>query len=199
MATSVRYVTLLAGLGAVAAFSLADMLLPVLLGPGFERVAPNLKILSLGLVPLGLMRTATSIAVVKKEPRQLALVGLEGFITFVIIVVLLVPRFGSLGASMAVAAAFGVAGVRALQRMGLAAIVTRSKLPATVALTSVLAIFAIPGVEQWVASGAAIVLFVVAAFSLRIVSWPELRQGLGALVGNKGAGAQDHTFKGGRA
>ena len=198
MATSVRYVTLLAGLGAVAAFSFADVLLPVMLGPGFERVAPNLKVLALGLIPLGLIRTATSIAVVKKEARQIALVGVEGFVTFLVVVVLLVPRIGSLGASAAVAAAFGVAGARALSRMGLQAIANRGRLPRTVALTGVLVIFAIPGIGHWVASALAIVLFVASAFGLGIVSLRELHQGFGALMGRTQSEAGPVVFKEGR-
>jgi O-antigen/teichoic acid export membrane protein len=178
MAVPLRYVTALACLGAVVVFAIADPILPVLLGPDFGPVATNLKVLALGLIPLGLIRTATSLAAVQKTSRQAVLIGVEGFAVFFALTLVFVPRWGSIGASAAVVAAFLVAGVRAGYRMGLARIADEAKFVRTVAATSVLAVFFIPGVPDVVAGAIAVVTFGALMHVMGVVRTEEIREGL---------------------
>ena len=184
MATSLRYVTVLAGLGAISVFSLADVVIPVVLGPGFERVALNLKILAVGMIPLGVVRAATSLAIVQKASRQAVFIGLEGFVVFLVLNLALVPRLGSLGASVAVSAAFVVAGARALYRMGLQRVAADARLGWAVLATSGIVLFLVPGIAHVVASLASIGCFLGVVAGFRLVRTADIRDGLGRLLGS---------------
>jgi O-antigen/teichoic acid export membrane protein len=193
MATALRYVTFLACFGVVLAFALADWVMPLLLGPGFEAVVPNLKILAIGLVPLGLIRTATSLAVVQKAPRQVVLIGVEGLLVFIVLTLVLVPRWGSLGASTAVCGAFMSAGLRAGFRMGLGEIARRAMLVRSIAPMAVLGLFYVPTLSQGVAGATSIGIFLVAGVALRVVRPEELLEAAHRVGGRGGESVRNRA------
>jgi O-antigen/teichoic acid export membrane protein len=183
MATSLRYMTIMSCVVIIGVFTASDWVFPMILGPGFERVSLNLKILSIGLVPLGLVRTAYSVAVVHKAARQVVLVGIEGVAAFLLLTAILVPGLESLGASIAVTTAFFVSGARSIQRMELATIVARSRLGRSLAPAVALALLWVPLLPRLMAGGLALATYLGVATALGVIRADELRLGQRRLFG----------------
>jgi hypothetical protein len=132
-------------------------------------------LLALGLIPLGLVRSATTLAVVRKTGRSVVLMGAEGLGGFVVVAIVLVPMFGSIGASVAVLAAFVVAGLRAWHRMGLGPILARARFGRVVASGGLVALFLVPSVSALALGTLASALYLGTLFAVRALDVAELR------------------------
>ncbi len=90
-------------------------------------VAENLEVLSLATLSVPLVRTVTSLAILRREPEKVLRIAAGALLAFVVLAVLLVPRCHSLGASTAVASALGVAGIIAYFQYPLTAALKRAR------------------------------------------------------------------------
>jgi O-antigen/teichoic acid export membrane protein len=182
MAASLRYVTLMAVAIVIGIFALGDRVLPVLLGDGFDRVDLNLQILALGLIPLAVVRTATTAAVVRGWAAQAVLMGAEGLLAFLVLAVVLVGSMGSIGASIAVSMAFVVAGTRAVFRMDLAPVLRRSLYLRTIGPAVLVFSFAIPGPDPILIGVFAMTAYAASVVALGALSPGELREAVRRLT-----------------
>ncbi len=182
MAASLRYVTLMAVVIVIGIFALGDRVIPLLLGEGFARVDLNLRILALGLVPLAVVRTATTAAVVKGWAAHAVLMGAEGLVAFLVLAVTLVGSMGSIGASIAVSMAFVVAGTRAVFRMDLASVLRRAHYVRTIGPAVLVAAFAVAGVDPIVIGAFVMAAYTAAVMAFGVLTTGELREAVRRLT-----------------
>lgn len=108
---SLKYLTIASFSFLLMVHALGEWAVRTAMGEQFLPVVSNLKVLAFGLLPVALIRTGVSLAVVNKKPRRYLAVAVGTLTTFLIIAAVLVPRLGSLGAAVAIALAQGCAAV----------------------------------------------------------------------------------------
>ncbi len=81
------------------------------MGEEYLPVVANLRIFVFALLPMAFVRTGISLALLHKHPGKALRVTAGALATFILAAAILVPGRGSYGASLAVALAFGSAGI----------------------------------------------------------------------------------------
>jgi O-antigen/teichoic acid export membrane protein len=149
-------------------------------------VVANLKVLAVGLLPLALVRTAVSQAMILKQPGRAVAVAGAGLVTFVVVAVALVPRLGALGASLSVAGAVAAAGVAAYRQFALGNILGVARFWRVV-LCGIppVAIASMPGVPGAAAAAVGLVLYAGLLLGTGALSTGEMRRVMRAVVGGR--------------
>jgi stage V sporulation protein B len=174
---SLKYLTIGTFVFVLAIDGVGETAVRLILGEAYLPVVVNLKVLALGLLPVALVRTAVNQAVVHKRPGWAVAVGGGGLAGFVVLAVTLVPRWGSLGASVSVAGAVAVAGLVAYRQAALGGVLRvarfwRVVLPGIPALL----LAALPGVPPLVTATGALVLYAGLLWAARALTVEEVRR-----------------------
>jgi O-antigen/teichoic acid export membrane protein len=183
LAHSLKYLTICTFAFVVVVDAVGEPVVRVLLGTAYLPVVTNLKVLALGLLPLALVRTAVSQAMIQKRPGQAVAVAGAGLLAFVVIAVTLVPRLGALGASISVAGAVVAAGLVAHRQFALGDVLGVARFWRVV-LSGVpaLALVAVPGIPGAASGAAALALFAVLLARSGALTMDEVRRVSRAVV-----------------
>lgn len=156
-------------------FAVGPWAVRTLWGEAFLGVIPNLLLVAPAALTQPFVRTALSLAVLESRLRRNLELGLVAVGSFVVACWLLVPRFGSFGATAALlVASFSSAAAAAVHLRGsgiLAVARTRRHLCVAAAPAAVLIA---AGGAPW-AAAAAVPLYVVLLSATGVVRWGELR------------------------
>lgn len=174
---SLKYLTIGTFAFVLAVDAVGAAVVRLALGAAYLPVVPNLQILALGLLPIALVRTAVNQAMLHKEPARAVAVAGGGLVGFVVLAVLLVPAWGSLGASVSVAGAVAGAGLVAYRQFALGEVLRvarfwRVVLPGIPAL----ALSVVPGLPSGVTAVAALALYGALLFGVRAVTAEEVHR-----------------------
>ena len=116
LGVALRFLTIAGGLFVLAVLALGPWGVGVLLGEDYLGVLPNLYVVAVAALLVPYVRSAVALAVVEDRVRLVLQLGLISVAVFALAVALLVPGYGSLGASVAVVlAVFSAAAVAVLQ------------------------------------------------------------------------------------
>jgi O-antigen/teichoic acid export membrane protein len=174
---SLKYLTIGTFVFVLGIDAVGETAVRVVLGPAYLPVVANLKVLAIGLLPVALVRTAVNQAVVHKRPGWAVAVAGGGLAGFVVLALVLVPRWGSLGASISVAGAVAAAGLVAYRQSALGNVLSvarfwRVVLPGI----PVLLLAAVPGVPSLLAGAVALGLYAGLLWAIRAVTIDEVRR-----------------------
>jgi O-antigen/teichoic acid export membrane protein len=173
---SLKYLTITAVGFVLVVHALGGWLVETLLGEEYLPVVAALKILSLSLLPVALVRAGLSVAMVRLESGRAVQVAAGGLATFLLAAAFLVPAAGSAGASVSAALAVGATGALAAVRFALGPVLRvagygRLALAGAAALLS----FLLPW-SDLLAGAVALPVFISLLFALKVVSAAELRR-----------------------
>jgi O-antigen/teichoic acid export membrane protein len=174
---SLKYLTIGTFVFVLVVDGVGEAAVRLILGAAYLPVVVNLKVLALGLLPVALVRTAVNQALVHKRPGWALAVAGGGLVGFVILAVTLVPRWGSLGASVSVAGAVAVAGLVAYRQAALGGVLSvarfwRVVLPGI----AVLLLAALPGVPPLATASGGLVLYAALLWAARALTVEEIRR-----------------------
>lgn len=183
LGASLKYLTIASFLFLFVVHALGAWAVGRIMGEQYLPVVANLKMLAIGLLPLGLIRSGISIAMVHKQPGKVLWVTAGALVTFVLAAAVLVPRAGSYGASAAVALAFGTAAVITYHQFPLAPVLAVARFWRVMLLGLVaLGALALPSPPLVPVGILTIVFYVWLLFWGKVVSVREIRQIGRALV-----------------
>lgn len=174
---SLKYLTLAALAFVLLVHSLGGWLVHTLLGDAYLPVVESLKILSLTLLPVALVRTGLSVAMVRLESRLALLMTGSALVAFLLVGAILVPAAGSSGASIAATAALATCAVVAAVAFRLGAVM-RSARYGRLAVSGVAAVsgaWLLPGPDPLTGAVAAVVLLIL-ILAGRVVTPGEIRR-----------------------
>jgi O-antigen/teichoic acid export membrane protein len=181
---ALRYLIVAAVLFVLAVLAVARFSVELLFGAAYLPVVPNLSIVALAALGAPFVRTALSYAVLRVRVARSGALGLVSVGGFVVAAALLIPRYASLGASIAVVVgslAGAVVSIAQIHGSGILA-EARWKLQ-LVAAAPPAVLLLIAGPAPLVAAGAG-VLYLALVFALRVAEWKDLRQVAVAAVGS---------------
>ena len=155
-----------------------------LLGARYLPVVPNLELLALGLLPIALVRTGITVATVLKTPRSVLWIAMGALGAFALGAVVLVPRYGAHGVSVALASAVVCAAVITCFQFHLGSVLAVARFWRLL-LLGILAygVMVLPFSSAVWEDLLATALFVVSLFVARVVSARELREVVLGFVG----------------
>jgi len=184
VAYTLKYLTIAAFSFLLIVHAVGPWLVQAAMGERYLPVLINLRILALGLVPIGLVRTGISLAVVHRQPGKALRITAGALTVFLSASAVLVPRFAAVGASAAVALAFGCAGMIAYRQFSLGPVLAAAHFWRTILFGVVtLGVLSLPlasGLPMAILAGG---LFLSLLFAGKVVSIREIRligQGLAA-------------------
>lgn len=114
---ALRYLSIASGLFVLSVLAAAPWAVPMLLGESFGGVVPNLVVIAWAVLPVPYIRTALALEVVRDRLARNLLLGATAISVFGACAFALIPRFASLGASVAVVLAIWVAGAVAILQL----------------------------------------------------------------------------------
>lgn len=174
---SLKYLTIAAFAFLIAVHMVGAWSLDRILGEQFTQAADNLKLIAFGLIPLGLIRTGFSVATLYKQPVKVFPVTGAALAAFVVAAILLVPGYGSFGASGAVVIALATAGVITYFQFSLApALAIARYWRLVIAGFVALGILAVPSITPMILGPFAMALFVCLLFWGKVIGASEIRQ-----------------------
>jgi O-antigen/teichoic acid export membrane protein len=177
LAYSLKYLTIGTFAFVLAVDAVGEMAVRVVLGADYLPVVTNLKVLAVGLLPLALVRTAVTQAMILKQPGRAVAVAGAGLTAFIAVAVALVPRLGALGASISVAGAVAAAGLVAYQQFALGDVLGAARFWRVV-LSGIppVVLAAAPGIPALAAGALALLLYATLLFGIRAVTGDEVRR-----------------------
>jgi O-antigen/teichoic acid export membrane protein len=180
---SLKYLTLAALAFVLLVHALGGWMVHRFLGDAYLPVVESLRILALSLLPVALIRTAMSVAMVRLEGGRALLMTGSGLVAFVVVGAVLVPAAGSSGASIAASAALAVCAAvgAAVSRLGPVMASARYGRLALAGLVSVAGAFLLPGPAPLTGAVAAVTLSVL-VLAGGVVSPGEIRRLASAFV-----------------
>ena len=108
---SLKYLTIASFSFLIAIHTLGTWGVKMVWGDEYLPVVSNLKILTLGLLAVPLIRTGISLAILHKQPNKVFWATATALAIFILVASFIVPHRGSYGASVAIALALWSAGV----------------------------------------------------------------------------------------
>lgn len=127
IASLLRYLGIAACLVILVVFAFSDAVVQSVLGARYLPVADVLCTLAFGLPPLALLSTGSCTALIRKQPRRLMLINLVAFLVFVAAGAAVIPRYGAIGAAVAMVIALAAAAGVAIWVFSLAGVVSRAR------------------------------------------------------------------------
>ena len=183
LGVALKYLTISAFAFLLVVHAFGPWLVRHALGNAYLPVIANLETLALGLLPIPLVRSCLSVAIVRKEARKALVMAAGGVVAFAALGIALVPGSGSQGASMAAALAVAITGVLGAVEFSLWPVLKAVRFGWLLACGGLAAlVFALPWGARPVLGAAATLLFVTSLFLSRVVSTAELRRLAGAFV-----------------
>ncbi len=177
IAHSLRYLTISAFGLVLLVHGFADVVIEVALGPDYQPVAPNIRVLVLALIPLALIHTGMTLATVNKNPVPAVRVGLSGLVAFAFAAPLMVKSHGSMGASVAVVFALGVAGLVAYFQFSLPTVLTNARYFRVVCLGAALVAWMfMPHNQVLFTASWTIIVFLLLLFGTKSLTLNEVRK-----------------------
>ena len=171
---SLKYLTIASFSFLFVVHGLGSWAVEVTMGAQYFPVVANLKLLAFGLLPLGLISTGISMAMVHKQPGKVLRVTGGALVTFVLVSAVLIPHAGSYGASAAVALALGGAGVITYHQFPLAQVLAVARFWRLVFLGLIASGVLVLPLTPVSTGLLAVVLFISLLFSGNVISAREI-------------------------
>jgi O-antigen/teichoic acid export membrane protein len=125
---AVKYLTVLAFAFLLVVGSIGPWIVVGVLGPAYEPVADNLRVLSLAVVPVALLRAAVTVAMVRKAMSDALAMAGAGLLVFAVTAIVAVPGQASFGASLAAVIASAATAAVGAWRFGLLPVLRLARL-----------------------------------------------------------------------
>jgi O-antigen/teichoic acid export membrane protein len=181
---SLRYLTVCACVFVLVVLAAAPILVRTLLGEAYLGVLPNLSIVALAALAAPLIRTSLARAVVGIRLLRTAGLGVVAVASFAIAGVVLIPRYGAAGASIALVLANFAAAAAAVFQIRGTGVLHQARMPRQLAAAAAPAALLLIGGHGPLQAAVAAALYLLAVFALRLVDWRDLRRiGTAALLG----------------